>query len=146
MSGRLLIAGVDGSGRSGAVRDERVTLQGEPGFQSLVYSVLYSTPSEPSIADGGRNANTLNLGVAAGTTNWLMIEYAPGAEFSMHHTDTVDFDIILSGSVGLVLDDGVHPLAAGDCVVVTGVDHAWRAGPDGCRLSVVAIGATPPPP
>ena len=146
MSGRLLIAGVDGSGRSGAVRDERVTLLGEPGFQSLVYSVLYSTPSEPSIADGGRNANTLNLGVAAGTTNWLMIEYAPGAEFSMHHTDTVDFDIILSGSVGLVLDDGVHPLAAGDCVVVTGVDHAWRAGPDGCRLSVVAIGATPPPP
>jgi len=146
MSGRLLIAGVDGSGRSGAVRDDRVTLQGEPGLQSLVYSVLYSTPSEPSIADGGRNANTLNLGVAAGTTNWLMIEYAPGAEFSMHHTDTVDFDIILSGSVELVLDDGVHPLAAGDCVVVTGVDHAWRAGPDGCRLTVVATGATPPPP
>lgn len=85
------------------------------------------------------------MGVAAGAINWMMIEYGPGVPFSMHHTDTVDFDIVLSGSVELVLDDGVHPLAAGDSVVVTGVDHAWRTGPDGCRLSVVAIGALPPP-
>lgn len=71
----------------------------------------------------------------------MIIEYGPGVTFPMHHTDTVDFDIVLSGSVELILDDGVHRLASGDSVVVTGVDHGWRAGPDGCRLSVVAIGA-----
>jgi quercetin dioxygenase-like cupin family protein len=73
-----------------------------------------------------------------------MIEYAPGAEFSMHHTDTVDFDVVLSGSVDLILDDGGHPLAVGDSAVVTGVDHGWRAGPQGCRLAVMTIGAEPP--
>lgn len=145
MSGRLLITGVDAAGRSCAVQDDQATLQGDPSFQSLVYSVLYSTPSAPSIPKGGRAANPLDLGVAAGTVNWLLIEYAPGAEFSMHHTDTVDLDTVLSGSVELTLGDGTHPLAAGDSVVVTGVDHAWRAGPDGCRLSVVAIGAAPAP-
>jgi hypothetical protein len=36
----------------------------------------------------------------------------------------------------------LHPLAAGDSVVVTGVDHAWRAGPDGWRLSITTIGAS----
>ncbi len=73
-----------------------------------------------------------------------MIAYAPGMAFSMHHTDTVDFDIVLSGSMELILGDGVHPLAAGDSVVVTGVDHAWRAGPVGCRMSVISIGVSPP--
>ncbi len=73
-----------------------------------------------------------------------MLDYAPGMGFSMHHTDTVDFDTVLSGSIELILDDGAHPLVAGDHVVVTGVDHAWRAGPDGCRMSIVSLGVSPP--
>jgi hypothetical protein len=28
--------------------------------------------------------------------------------------------------------------------VVTGVDHAWRAGAEGCRLNIMTIGAAPP--
>lgn len=144
MSGRLLITGVDAAGRSCAVQDEQITLQGDAGLHGVAYSALYGTASSPSIASGGRAANTLDLGVANGAINWLMIEYGPDVTFSMHHTDTVDLDTVLAGSVELVLDDGVHPLAAGDSVVVTGVDHAWRAGPDGCRLSVVALGASPP--
>jgi hypothetical protein len=35
---------------------------------------------------------------------------------------------------------------AGDCVVVTGVGHAWRPGPEGCVMSVVVIGTPPPTP
>jgi hypothetical protein len=62
----------------------------------------------------------------------------------MHHTDTLDFDIVLAGSVELLLDDGAHPLGPGDCVVVSGVDHAWSTGSDGCSLSIVTVG-TPPP-
>jgi quercetin dioxygenase-like cupin family protein len=143
--GRLLITGVDGSGRSCVVQDKRVTLQGDASLYGVLYSVLYGTPSVPSIPDGGRAADALDLGVTPGAINWMMIEYAPGKTFSMHHTSTVDFDLVLSGSVELILDDGVHPLAPGDSVVVTGVDHAWNAGPDGCRLSVVAIGAAPSP-
>jgi quercetin dioxygenase-like cupin family protein len=139
---RLLIAGVDASGRSCAARDDRITLQGDAGLDGITYSVLYATPSLPSIcSDGGRVADVLDLAVPAGAMRWTMIDYAPRAAFSMHHTDTVDLDVVLSGSVDLILDDGEHPLGAGDSVVVTGVDHAWRAGPEGCRLSVMTIGA-----
>jgi quercetin dioxygenase-like cupin family protein len=144
MSGSLLITGVDASGRSCAARDEPVTLQGDAGRGGLLYSVLYAAPSLPSISAGGRGADHLDLVVPPGALRWTMIEYAPGAEFSMHHTDTVDFDAVLSGSVELILDDGAHPLAVGDSAVVTGVDHAWRAGPEGCRLAVMTIGAAPP--
>jgi len=73
-----------------------------------------------------------------------VIEYAPGAAFSMHHTDTVDFDVVLSGSVDLILDNGVHPLKPEDSAVITGVDHGWQAGPQGCRTAAMTIGASPP--
>src|SRR5207248_1847037 len=48
---------------------------------------------------------------------------APG----MHTTDTVDFEVVLSGEVWLELDDGaeVH-LKPGDTVVQNGTRHAWR--------------------
>jgi hypothetical protein len=144
-AGRFLVTGVDAAGRSCAARDDQVALQGGPGLAGILYSVMYATPSLPSISvGGGRAANTFDLGVAAGAMDWKVIDYAPGLEFSMHHTDTVDFDIVLSGSVELILDHGAHPLAVGDSVVVTGVDHGWRAGPEGCRLSVISIGVSPP--
>jgi mannose-6-phosphate isomerase-like protein (cupin superfamily) len=45
----------------------------------------------------------------------------------MHTTDTVDFDIVLSGEVWLELDDGAEVmLSTGDCVVQNGTRHAWH--------------------
>lgn len=107
--------------------------------------MLYATASSPSIAGtGGRVADHYDLGVASGAISWIVVEYAPRVAFTMHNTDSVDLDTVLAGSVEITLDDGVHELAVGDCVVVTGVDHAWRAGADGCRLSVMSIGVPSP--
>jgi quercetin dioxygenase-like cupin family protein len=141
-AGRLLITGVDSAGRSCAAQDGPVTLDGFPGFEGILFSVLYATESAPAISAGGRGADTLDLGVPPSAINWKMIDYGPGVAFSMHHTDTVDLDLVLSGSVELILDDGPHPLEAGDAAVVTGVDHAWRTGPEGCRLSVMSVGVS----
>src|SRR6202035_1051560 len=61
----------------------------------------------------------------------------------MHTTDTVDFDVILSGEVYLVLDDGAEVLLkAGDSVIQTGPRHAWenRSAQD-CIIAVALIGA-----
>ena len=140
--GRFLVTGVDAAGRSCAARDDQVTLQ--PALDGLRYAVMYAAPSVPSIsADGGRAADAFDLGVAVGAMDWKVLDYAPGMEFSMHHTDTVDFDMVVSGSIELILDDGGHPLVAGDSVVVTGIDHAWRAGAQGCRISIISIGVSP---
>jgi quercetin dioxygenase-like cupin family protein len=140
--GRFLVTGVDAAGRSCAARDDLLTLS--PALEGLRYAMMYTTPTVPTIStDGGRAADKLELGVAAGAMDWKVLDYEPGMQFSMHHTDTVDFDIVLSGSIALILDDGEHRLVAGDHVVITGVDHAWRAGPDGCRMSIVSLGVSP---
>ena len=65
---------------------------------------------------------------------------APG----MHRTATLDYDVVLEGTVGLELDDGVvvtlHP---GDIVVQNGTRHRWlNQGDTVARMLAVTIGAT----
>jgi mannose-6-phosphate isomerase-like protein (cupin superfamily) len=61
----------------------------------------------------------------------------------MHTTDTVDFDVIVSGEVVLELDDGVEVhLKAGDCVIQNGTRHAWHnRSSEKCVISVAIVGA-----
>ena len=64
----------------------------------------------------------------------------------MHTTDTVDYGIVLSGSVMLELDDGrTEVLSAGDVVIQNGTRHAWRNPGDApATVAFVLIGATRP--
>jgi len=61
----------------------------------------------------------------------------------MHTTDTVDFDVIVSGEVWLELDDGKETLLkAGDCVIQNGTRHAWRnRSSSACVIAVCLLGA-----
>jgi hypothetical protein len=60
---------------------------------------------------------------------------APG----MHTTDTVDFEVVLSGEVVLELDDGAEvTLTSGDTVVQNGTRHAWHNRGD--VPAVIAVG------
>ena len=85
----------------------------------------------------------IDLQVPPGISTWMMVDYAPNAEAPVHHTDTVDFDLVVAGSIEVILDDGPQRLETGDALVVTGVDHGWRAGPEGCQLAVLCIGTAP---
>jgi quercetin dioxygenase-like cupin family protein len=61
----------------------------------------------------------------------------------MHTTDTVDFDVVISGEVYLELDDGSEVLLkTGDCVVQNGTRHAWRnRSAANCVIAVTLMGA-----
>ncbi len=62
----------------------------------------------------------------------------------MHTTDTVDYGIVLSGEIGLELDDSSEvQLKPGDCVIQNGARHAWRnRGSEACLMAFVSVGAT----
>ncbi|MGQ0804971.1 MAG: cupin domain-containing protein [Actinomycetota bacterium] len=61
----------------------------------------------------------------------------------MHTTDTVDFDVVLSGEIWLELDDGAEvKLETGDCVVQNGTRHAWHnRSSEPCVFAVALVGA-----
>jgi quercetin dioxygenase-like cupin family protein len=53
----------------------------------------------------------------------------------IHATETLDVDFILAGQVELLLEEGRSVmLGAGDFVVLPGVKHGWRVGPDGVTI------------
>ena len=141
---RKLVTGVDAAGRSCVVDETPLTLEADPdnpGFCSALAGVTSSSPP-PARPEGV--GHPVDLGVAPGLVRWVVVDYPADLDFPVHHTDTVDFDMLLAGSLVLVLDDGEHTLEPGDVVIMNGIDHGWRTGPDGCRLSVCSIG-TPPP-
>lgn len=65
------------------------------------------------------------------------------AEPGMHTTATIDFEVLLSGTVTLELDDGAKvDLRPGDTVVQNGTRHRWsNAGSEAAVLAVFICGA-----
>ena len=65
------------------------------------------------------------------------------ADPGMHTTATIDFEVVLSGSVTLELDDGATVrLEVGDTVVQNGTRHRWsNAGDQPAVLAVFICGA-----
>jgi mannose-6-phosphate isomerase-like protein (cupin superfamily) len=63
----------------------------------------------------------------------------------MHRTRTVDYAIIMSGEMDMMLDDAVVHVKAGDVVVQQATNHAWinRSGQP-CRVIFVLMDAKQP--
>ena len=62
----------------------------------------------------------------------------------MHTTDTIDFEVVLEGTIVLELDDGAEvTLNPGDTVVQNGTRHRWRnPGDTPARLALFICGAS----
>ncbi len=60
----------------------------------------------------------------------------------MHRTRTLDYAIILSGEVDMLLDDSEVHLKTGDVVIQQATNHAWvNRGDDPCRIAFILIDA-----
>lgn len=60
----------------------------------------------------------------------------------MHRTDSVDYSVILTGEITMLLDDSEVHLKAGDVVVQRGTNHAWsNRSSETCRIAFVLIDA-----
>ena len=60
----------------------------------------------------------------------------------MHRTETIDYAIILSGEITMLLDEGEVLLKAGDVLVQCGTNHAWSNRSNApCIVAFVLIDA-----
>jgi quercetin dioxygenase-like cupin family protein len=72
-----------------------------------------------------------------------LLAYLDPTDPGMHTTDTIDFEVVLEGTVVLELDDGAEvTLHPGDTVVQNGTRHRWHnAGDSTARVAVFMCGA-----
>jgi mannose-6-phosphate isomerase-like protein (cupin superfamily) len=64
---------------------------------------------------------------------------------AMHRTRTVDYAVVMSGEIDMLLDESEIHLKAGDVLVQQGTNHAWvNRGTEPCRIAFVLIDAKEP--
>ena len=60
----------------------------------------------------------------------------------MHRTRSVDYAVVLSGEIDMLLDDSEVHLEAGDVLVQRATSHAWvNHGKESCRIAFVLVDA-----
>jgi mannose-6-phosphate isomerase-like protein (cupin superfamily) len=63
----------------------------------------------------------------------------------MHRTRSVDYAVVLSGEIDMMLDDSVVHLKSGDTVVQQATNHAWvNHGTETCRILFVLMDSKQP--
>ncbi|KAK3111090.1 hypothetical protein LTR53_014002 [Teratosphaeriaceae sp. CCFEE 6253] len=102
----------------------------------MAMAVAYTTSFPPDLnADADVTAHDSKMEAAGGKLGLVSgggtvlryVDFAPGYMCMMHRTQSVDYGIVLEGSVVSVLDDGaeVH-MGRGDVMVQRATMHAWR--------------------
>ncbi len=169
MNVRCVITGHDDNGKSVFARDEVIPPKSVLGYE---FHRLWGSDEHPTLpTDGAMAVPRAYFPTAEGyrfgffvippNTDAIppekfmaaipeMQEKLPGLvdvleplHAGMHTTQTVDFDVVLSGELWLELDDGKQVLLkAGDCVVQNGTRHAWHNRTnEKCVVAVCLLGA-----
>ncbi|MCW2672461.1 MAG: hypothetical protein JWP14_1050 [Frankiales bacterium] len=89
-----------------------------------------------------RTGGFADIAPAPGGATWRVFEFAAGVTFDSHFTCSIDFDVVLDGEITLGLDAQEVLLVPGDCVLIQGDSHVWRAGSRGCRMLFALLGAS----
>ncbi len=103
-----------------------------PPDSGSIFRIVEFTPDDATVSNEAMK-NELGLDPGSGD-----LVHHPG----MHKTRSVDYAVVLSGEIDMLVDaDEVH-LEAGDVVVQRGTNHAWaNRGTENCQIAFVLIDA-----
>jgi len=117
-------------------KDVTVTLEPPKGGAS--FRVVSFSPEKPWI-------HTVTREAARATFATLGAGHAPVADANpphplMHKTKTIDYAVVLSGEIWMVMDDSEVLVKAGDTIIQRGTNHAWSNRSDApCVVAFVLI-------
>lgn len=127
----------------------RPILDGQAHIHPLFTVLGLPTVSSHSLTDDALRlqAEYTQGVVTSGGANAQLTELAPNYRVALHRTNSVDYNIILSGSVYLITpsrDKEEKTLVnAGELVVQRGTMHGWQAGDEGVRWICIVVEAKP---
>jgi mannose-6-phosphate isomerase-like protein (cupin superfamily) len=127
---------VDNRGSTDAGQQVK-TLEPVPG--GSIFRIAAIPPEDPNVPPAERERQMAKLFEQMNATHCRGdIRQHPG----MHKTHTIDYVVLLSGEVTLLLNEGQVDLKPFDVVVQRGTDHAWvNKGKEPAVLAAVLIDA-----
>jgi len=167
-----VVTGLDANNRATAIFDSAVTLDvgksGNPG------AVLWITDSFPlGFSNEDTSKKPIGIEPPANGTVIRVVEFPPVDDAKlakmdpnfmmkvvgdnapkrgvavtnplMHRTRTIDYAIIMSGEIDMMLDDKTVHVKAGDVVIQQATNHAWlNHGKEPCRVIFVLMDSKQP--
>ena len=146
---RRVVTGIDADNKSNAILDSKITLA--PALNDLKWAHLWVTDSYPlSISATDTRDKSVGVSPPENGTQFGVVEIPPSdpaqpAQPLWHQTRTVDYVVVMSGEIDLMLEASVVHLKAGDIIVQQATNHAWvNRGTVPCRLLFVLMDAKQP--
>ena len=141
---RRIVTGHDAQGKAKVLIDEPVknVISLRPGAES---SVIWSNDTLPANNDGNDDPSGKKIATTIdGGAVFRVISFAPGVTPRNHRTDSLDYAVVISGEIDMILDDETVRLRAGDVMVQRGTVHNWNNnGSVPCVIAFVLISAKP---
>lgn len=152
---RRVVTGHNPEGASTVMYDSRIPLldagspgsgprqEDRPGNASRVLWVTHGFPADNN--DNEADAADWPVGTSEDDGTVLrIVRYEPGVAARRHRTNSIDYAIIISGSLQVELDTQTVDLHAGDVLVQRGTIHNWaNTSSQPCVVAFVLIGARP---
>ncbi len=170
---RRVVTGLDANNKAVVLFDSRMPLQAGPyGLQATNLWVTNSYPLGFSFKD---DTSSIPVGISPldNGTKFRVVEFPPldpateakmepgflmkavgpaaparGLPVThplMHRTRSVDYAVVLSGEIDMMLDDTAVHLKPGDTIVQQATNHAWvNHGKETCRILFVLMDSKQP--
>jgi quercetin dioxygenase-like cupin family protein len=140
LGNRRVVTGLDDEGKSCAIIDGPIP---QHNAMSAALAWRCAIPADNSGREDTAAPYSVEM-LHSGGANFAICEFPPRSDAFMHATDTVDFIVVLSGQVTLVLEKGEAGLGPGDFVVDRGVLYGWRNASDTpCKCAVINLPSLP---
>jgi len=168
---RRVVTGHDASGKAVVLIDGAAPNAKLRKATGLTSTLLWVADRSPADNSGSADAAEREIGVAPPPRGSIfrVVDFPPAAEFGavdnaamlremgigagaggarhagMHRTQSIDYAVVISGEITMLLDDSEVHLKAGDVLVQRGTSHAWvNRGRENCRIAFVLIDAKEP--
>jgi quercetin dioxygenase-like cupin family protein len=141
---RRVVTGHDEQGRAKVIIDEQVTNSFSPR-PNAEFSVIWSSEGFPVDNDGFEDPSNLKIGTTRDNGSvFRIVSFGPGVAPRNHRTDSLDYAVVMSGEIDMVLDLETVHLKAGDVLVQRGTVHNWvNNGDVPCVIAFALISAKP---
>jgi quercetin dioxygenase-like cupin family protein len=142
---RRIVTGHDAAGM-GVIKSADTLTPTPIDSGDAAMQLIWTTPSVPVDLNTGADGPIAAGKTLHGGSVVRMVDMLPGRSSPMHRSFSIDYGIILSGTVELELEGGaVITASAGDVVVQRGTNHLWRnpSTDTVCRIAFVLIEAAP---
>jgi quercetin dioxygenase-like cupin family protein len=118
---RRVVTGLGPDGKSCILIDALIDRHG--GLSDAIWRS--AIPADNSGSEDMAAPHTAEM-LHDGGTNFILIEFPPGMDAFWHATDTIDYIVVLTGQITMVLEAEEVVLHPGEFIVDRGVNHAWR--------------------